>query len=269
LFFDNRKDSMRSWKKTLLGGFAQEEDESSSKDTPVDETAPPRPVTRPTQASSTAINPLMALRKGPTASIFTRTTGLPAMTALSSSPIPPAAHVVVDHEFDEVISEALEQDAKAPGFKEFMAQLAALSNIIPDRGQCVKAALAAMTAINPSFNGTVVTRAIGERLKLLSGYETAYDVDSRKSESAETNDKSSVISEIDTRMRDIEVELQRLAGERAQCEQQRAQLDSELQGISSKYDGYRARLNGTVDARRAELKSLLNAVAPGAAEKEN
>jgi predicted RNase H-like nuclease (RuvC/YqgF family) len=187
---------------------------------------------------------------------------------ITSPSVAPAVRASVDHEFDAVIADALGQDAKAPGYKEFMAQLTALSSIIPDKGQCVKAALAAVTAINPSLNATVVARAIGERLKLLTGYQESYDSESRKSEENETSDKRSAIGEIETRLRDIDTEIQRLAGERAQCETQAAKLNSELQGTGTKYDDYRARFNGTVQARREELKTLLKAVAPGATEEE-
>ncbi len=254
-----------NWKKTLLGGFAGgEEEEPSSQVVPGEEGV----VTRSSQQRSVvpAVNPLTALRNGPTATIFTRTTaGLQPTAAFASSQIAPPA---VDKEFDTVIVEALEQDSKEPGFREFAAQFKALSSIIPDKGQCTAAALAAVSAANPKLNATQVAKAIGERLRLLSSYESSYEADSRKSEQTEASDKQTSVSDSQSRIRELEAEIARLTGERAQLESQVGQLESELSGVTQKYDGYRARFGGTIQSRRNELKNILKFVAPGAQEME-
>jgi hypothetical protein len=220
----------------------------------------PRPVTRvPT------LNPLAALRNGPSASIFERTTGLQSVEAVASSRTAPTA----DKEFDAVILTALDQDSKEPGFKEFTTQFLALSSIIPDRAQCTAAALAAVSAANPKLNATQVAKAIGERLQLLSGYATSYEGDSRRNEGTEKSEKNSSTQDAQSRIHELNSEIARLTSERVQLEAQVGRLQGELDGVTQKYDDYRGRFEATVSARREELKRLLNFVAPGAAGKGN
>lgn len=201
---------------------------------------------------------LTALRAGPSATIFERTTGFASVP----SNLPSHSTPVVDQEFDAVIGNALEQDSKEPGFKEFTIQLTALSGIITDKGQCASAAVATVSASNPKLNATQITRSIGERLQLLSTYESSYKDDSGKSEQAENQDKRNAISEAEDRIHDLDAEIARFQSERTQLQSHISKLQSELAGVTQKYDGYRGRFHATVAARTDELKKLLGFVAP-------
>lgn len=217
--------------------------------------AQPSVVSRPIHKTPAG---LTALRAGPSATIFERTTGLSTISANLPSQTAPA----VDREFDAVIENALQQDSKESGFKEFTIQLTALSGIITDRGQCASAALATVSASNPKLNATQIARAIGERLQLLSSYESSYKDASGKSEQIENHDKRNAISEATDSIHDLDAEIARLQSERTQLESQINKLQTELAGVTHKYDGYRGRFQATIAARADELKKLLNLVAP-------
>lgn len=206
---------------------------------------------------------LSALRTGPSANIFQRTTGLsPATTSVQSQ-----ARPEVDSEFDAVILETLDRDSKESGYREFMTQFTALSGIITDRAQCTAAAIAAVSASNPKLNATQIVRSIGERIQLLAGYQAEYERQSSESETAESADKTSAISEKQRSVQDLDAEIARLQGERSQTMSEIGRLQSELSGVTTKYDGYRGRFVATVNARREELKSISNLIAPSAVTK--
>ena len=218
-------------------------------------TVPSRPVHRPV-----ATNPMATLKAGPSATMFERTTGLQTLQAITSARSTPA----VDQEFDSAIAEALEQDSKEPGFKEFTTQFSTLSAFIVDKGQCTAAALAAVSAANARLNATQIARSIGERLQMLSGYESSYNGDCQRSEQTESTSKNASITEMSGRIQELDAEMARLQSERDNLEMQVNGLRSELSGVTNKYDGYRRRFSSTISARREQLTQMLNFVAPGA-----
>ncbi len=211
----------------------------------------------PPRQSGRTSSVLNDLRQGPSATIFERTIGRSATSGSKN----------VDAEFNSVIQDALNQDSKEPGYKEFMAQYNALRSIITDSSQCTAAALAAVSASNPKLNATQVAKAIGERMKLLGEYDSAYAGESDRNEEAEGHEKSSAIAQMQSRIKEFDDEMARISSEREQLASQAEKLGSELSGVKSKYDGYRQRFSNTADALRAELKTTLNFVAPGAGKK--
>ncbi len=190
---------------------------------------------------------------GPSASIFQRTTGVISSIGSASQP-------TVDKEFDAVISNALDQESKEPGLKEFMAQFNALSGVITDRVQCTRAALAAVSASNPRLNAQQIAKSVGERMRLLSTFEASYMDEARKRESEETRDKSATISDLENRTKEVDADMARLVAERTQLQSQVAQLQVELSTVTAKYDGPRSRFSATVSARTEEYKRLLSFV---------
>ncbi|MEQ1561199.1 MAG: hypothetical protein ABL899_00585 [Nitrospira sp.] len=169
-----------------------------------------------------------------------------------------------DRELIATIENALNQDSKEVGFREFIAQSNALERIIPDQRQCAAAALVAVAAAHSKLDSTQIARAIGERLRLLTDYESGYQSDSEKSQGAEIADKTSAVAELEGRVRDLDAEIARLNGEREQALNEVARLQEGLSGVAQKYEENLARFRGAVNALRVKFTQLLNFVAPSA-----
>jgi len=244
--------------KSLFWKSDDGEENLSSEEMPQQLQTPPRRL-----APTPATNSLLALKQGPSASIFTKTTGLGTVVASVAQPKQTA---LVDAEFDSAITEQMNADAKIAGLKEFMAQFNVLFPIIRDKAQSAKAALAAVGAGN-KLDPKAIAQSFGERLQLLSGYEASYEADCRQSQEGEAEAKKDALSEIQTRMSEIDSEIARLASERAACEQQKGNLEVDLAGIGQKYESSLGRFHATVAAKRAELMEMISIIAPGTGEK--
>ncbi len=196
------------------------------------------------------------LPMGPSASVFERTTGV----SLSAS----AGGVTrgVDKESDEIISGALDQDSKEPGYKEFLAQYNALSAVIVDTRTRAQAALATVSASNPKINTTQIVKSFGERLKLLSGYVISYENDASTHQEARSRSISEAVAQEERSIQELDAEIARLQNEKTERVRKLDTLQTQRAGIAQEFESNIVRFKATVDARSDDLKKIMNLITP-------
>lgn len=167
----------------------------------------------------------------------------PAATTVSAAPPPPVpAEVVINPDDDAAIRQALE-GASTPGYEDFLAQLDALTDAMPDVPETRRVAAAIKTvARTKNISPEQLVAAVEERLRILEQTRTTFDQDLEDDLTAETEERLQRVSALDQQIREMETQIAGLeqqkgvlVGEKDRANQEVGELEQRKNLLQAQY----------------------------------